>query len=393
MAGYDDIYKAALKATSKKELESSLNKLKKSNKDYNINEKKRDSNTHYAFTAAARLAFESKDNKALTKKVKWLRELGADPSEIAGGYALAGSSGYVKFYRTNFGADANKILRAYVLGGHDKYIGSYVKKYNATPLTVINAYAIRGDKEKCVAYYLKHKEIGLGARAKAMLSGFAEGEHHQYVADSFNESGQYSAPYIVYGYALAGNYSKMDDYLIGAKTNLGEPEGVKFYRSCIDIAGQGLAEGGHHELVEKFLKKIPMPPIKQFEEGYIKGGYPNKAKEYNLKSILDSYLEERTKNKDQYKHMSLPSFFRGYSLKEKTEAITELKKALDGEPNKIKDYLPVLRDGDLGKAIRKFVKAGIAEGLSEDKRVKTVSDLVNELDKKTNKPQPMPEGH
>ena len=56
---------------------------------------------------------KEKDND----RVEWVRELGANVSHIAQGYAIAGNHNHVETYRTQHQANVNHIAQGYAIAG------------------------------------------------------------------------------------------------------------------------------------------------------------------------------------------------------------------------------------------------------------------------------------
>ena len=107
----------------------------------------------------------------------------------------------------------------------------------------------------------------------------------------------------------------------------------------------------------------------------------------NFRTGLDSKLHEYLKNREskpvQYYHHGLFSIFKSksFSLKQKQEAVTALSEALQGKKVDLEKHLPALRNGDLGKTIRKFIESEAADFLFPlpDKDKRTVSAFVQRL--------------
>ncbi|QLZ68111.1 hypothetical protein FOLKNPGA_00889 [Legionella sp. PC1000] len=74
------------------------------------------------------------------------------------------------------------------------------------------------------------------------------------------------------------------------------------------------------------------------------------------------------------------------------EAIEALKNALKENPTNLLAHLSTLRKGELGGAIRVFVKQGLADKLLNGKTVHTVSDFITALHEQVNLNQPRTAG-
>ncbi|WED41960.1 hypothetical protein [Legionella cardiaca] len=107
---------------------------------------------------------------------------------------------------------------------------------------------------------------------------------------------------------------------------------------------------------------------------------------HNLITIIDNYLHNRqrfvnTKNGEgsEVKEYFFP-FFTSFqkSYKQKNEAVIALHKVLEGQSDNLLGHLSTLRDGKLGKSLRRFIKEGRADAIVGTP-VKTVRDFVNKL--------------
>lgn len=105
-----------------------------------------------------------------------------------------------------------------------------------------------------------------------------------------------------------------------------------------------------------------------------------------LKSLLDVYLEQRSAKTDAnkqtktYLHGRLFACFQ-FSFSQKEAAVTALKHALDGEPTDLLPHLATLRNGNLGKTLRAFIKEGHADAMVGHE-VRTVRDFVYGLNER-----------
>jgi hypothetical protein len=102
-----------------------------------------------------------------------------------------------------------------------------------------------------------------------------------------------------------------------------------------------------------------------------------------LKTLLTNYKEKRTAVVDsdgitkEYFHNK---FFAPTqkSFTQKSDAVDDLERALDGENVDLSKHLSTLRNGTLGKNLRAFIKAGHANNLV-DKEVTTIREFVAAL--------------
>lgn len=108
--------------------------------------------------------------------------------------------------------------------------------------------------------------------------------------------------------------------------------------------------------------------------------------EKQINYLLESYFEERvavTDSSGRTKEYFYGSFFSVFqkSFTQKREAVQALKSALQGKNVDLTDHLSTLRNGNLGKELRAFVKSGMGNTLV-GKEVTTVSDFVQALQEK-----------
>ncbi|MGC1181570.1 hypothetical protein [Legionella sp.] len=112
----------------------------------------------------------------------------------------------------------------------------------------------------------------------------------------------------------------------------------------------------------------------------------NFEKKFDINYLLESYLEKRKAVTDssgktkKYFHESLLSIFQK-SFTHKKDAVNALKSALKGEKVDLSEHLSTLRNGNLGKELRVFVKGGLGNALV-GKEVTSVSDFVQALEQK-----------
>ena len=319
---FDEIYKIALESNNFEELKRKLKRLHidaVAIKD------------GFFVTAGAQLA-----NKGKNDKVEWMRQLGADVRAIAQGYALAGHHERVEAYRTEHGADVKAIAQGYAVAGHHERVEAYRTEHGANVNDIALGYARAGHHERVEAYRTEH-----GADVKA----------------------------IALGYALAGHHERVETYRTehGANVN--------------DIA-LGYARAGHHERVEAYRTEHGAD-VRAIALGYALAGHHEKQKKYDINYLLDSYLKEKIAVTDSFgrtKEYFHGSFFSAFqkSFTKKREAVNALKSALEGNNIDLSEHLSILRNGNLGKELRAFVKSGMGNALV-GKEVITVSDFVQAL--------------
>ena len=118
-------------------------------------------------------------------------------------------------------------------------------------------------------------------------------------------------------------------------------------------------------------------------QGYALAGNHEKAKKYDINYLLNNYLIEREEVVDssgrrkEYFHGSFFAVFQK-SCTQKIAAVDALKLALNGDNVDLSEHISTLRNGNLGKELRAFVKSGMGNVLA-GKEVNTVSDFVQAL--------------
>lgn len=179
-------------------------------------------------------------------------------------------------------------------------------------------------------------------------------------------------PYHVTSLDLSGNFSnkKGEDL---AKIFGAIPSHVKTLR-----LGTDFYQKTNKELVKVF-SAIPSH-IK------VDSDNPEILKKYNINFILDSYIEKRKEVKDfsgKTKEYFYGGFFSNFqkSFNEKNEAIKALKSALNGNSVDLSSHLSTLRNGNLGRELRTFIKRGMGTALV-GKEVNTVTEFVMALSEK-----------
>ena len=118
-------------------------------------------------------------------------------------------------------------------------------------------------------------------------------------------------------------------------------------------------------------------------EGYKDANNHETRKKYDINYLLDSYLNQRTAVVDSSgttKEYFYGSFFSHFqkSYTQKKDAVSALKKALNGEQIDLSGHLSTLRNGTLGKELREFIKLGMGNGIVGTE-VNTVSSFVQAL--------------
>jgi hypothetical protein len=404
------VYQAAKEANSKDDLKKKLDKLAKSHSSFFIDEVKVMFESSIkavpeakilAFTAASRLAYEianTSDENNDQLSIKGLCELGASAEEIAMGFAVAGDATRADAYHKLKNVDPAVLVYGFFLGqGWEKggaLAQKYIDEYEVSPVVIAGALAARGDEKALDKYYeviSKDPKIDLLELIQticinaARCGNFSVVEDYKrfYPKDRTNDL----LPFIVKGYAMAGSAHIMDNFL-----ELVGKEIPEIDNNLVVHAIKGYIEVGAHNNVKTLCQQLKLKP-EIIAEAYIECGNTGRAKEYSIQTLLNSYYEERsavrdekTKEIKQYKGLPIPFFQK--SFKEKEEAITALVKVLNGEAPAnfdLRQHLSTLRDGNLGKALRKFVKEGMADHFVGEE-VRTVTAFITALEKKIPKP-------
>jgi hypothetical protein len=357
-------------------------------------------------TAAAQLAITGEE-----EKVEWMRLLGADINAIAQGYARAGNHKKVEFYRAIMHSEkinVDMLAIGYALAGNDKQVEEYRTKHHASVDAIAHGYAIAGNDKQVEVYRTKHH-----ASVHVIAEGYARAGNDKQV-EIYRTQHAASVDAIAKGYALAGNHKEVDKYCSKHNANiqavaqcyavagyharvglkLFKPSGGKFElitdRSAINInaIAQAYALAGRHEKVEEYRTQHGAD-VKEIIEGYKLAGNHEKRKKYDINYLLDSYLEKRKTvvtasgtTKDYFYGNFFSIFQKSY--KQKEQAVSALKKALQGEEVDLGVYLSTLRNGTLGKELRAFIKLGLANVIV-NKKVDTVSGFVQALQDKYSK--------
>jgi hypothetical protein len=342
--------------------------------------------------------------------VETFRQFGASVDGIAYGYALAGEEDKVEEYVTKYGASVKNVLIGrgrtrfspdpqndygvkyldpsdsnyskqninYLLFGHalgdsgehdeERHFSTIQKLLNdpnADIDWVVKGYAMANNIPQ-VEKYCRH----LKASSSAAAEGFAMGG--DLVKAEEYAKGDMSLIFL--GCAFAENHKALDKY------RHDNPE----YTNQIAYA---YACQGKHEQVEKY-RTLYRASSKIIAEGYKAAEiYPEKIKEYDLGALLQSYLDPKTAQHDKpgktkaYLHGHLPGFFQKNLTPEK-DAVKALISALNGDAEAasgLTKHLATLQNGNLGKDLRAFIKAGKANELVG--QVSSVTDFVKALEK------------
>jgi hypothetical protein len=387
---FDLIYKAIEDATSETDLKKKLDKLAKADPNFFIDEVKLYELTVVPFTAAGMWAFNktmSKSSKEDYEKVEWLCNLGANPQEIIMGFAYGGNESQVSHYQNLYHVDPSAIAYAFILG-HGREEGEQLaQEYLTTKgsrIAMAGALAFLGHEEELAKFYNQIKTEVDGNRLIQCICSNATAGGKQSLCEFYSKQYQGDKNEIKLGIVRANAFFGRHELVESAIQHGG--------KDLIEGAIKAYADAGFHEKVKALCKQYNVNP-EVAAQGYMERGNKNSAKQFDLNRLLDGYLEERGNVRDkhqnpkEYKGLNFP-FFQMFqkSFTEKKLAVAALKKAISGEqiPDNfdLTQHLSVLKDGNLGKALRQFVREGYADHFVKGKKVGTVTEFITNLDKK-----------
>jgi hypothetical protein len=347
MPGYKFIYNAALKANTEEEF---LEKIK--GKTFQFEEQQQDKKTKRYFTAASKLAYRKEH-----EKVAWLLKVHPGYiNEVIEAYAMRGCFKQINKYKEKHYFPNTAIAYGAAVGNRHKKIEFYVKKYPTNPLimdAIIKGYAIGGNKDMVDYYYTKYMH---NLHLPDIAQAYAEGGHDNLVNSIWSQIHTYE--------------------FLEKNPNLS----IKQFATNIAI---GYARLGNNEKVEDF--RYHGASVKSIADAYREIKNYEKLREYDLSTILETYLKERKDFRDsnnktkKYKGLPLPFFQK--SFKDKETAVNLLLQALRGKPVNLIPHLSTLRNGTLGKEIRAFIKAEKANELVSFP-INSVSSFIKALQKK-----------
>lgn len=173
----------------------------------------------------------------------------------------------------------------------------------------------------------------------------------------------------------------------------GKVEWMRQLGADVHTIALGYALADNNERVEAYRTQHGAS-VDSIAHGYAAVGNHEKQKKYDLRCLLDSYLTARTAVVDssgRTQDYFYGSFFAVFqkSFTQKRLAIIALKSALNGDNIDMSEHLPTLRNGNLGKELRAFIKLGLANVLVK-KEVNTVSDFVQALQDKNSHQHQLP---
>lgn len=332
---------------------------------------------------------------------------------IAAGYALGRDYDKVMFYFENHGASPDEIACSYAAIGEHSQVDMFVKQHGAKVGYVIKGYAFGGYDDK-VADLINsaenRKDMALDA-----VEGYAIAGNHDRICTLFN-SYELGATWIAEHYAHAYYFDKSDHY-------------IQAYDGDADFIASIYAKLGNHKKVKEYInskqKEIQdhISDIANIQEAYIVHGHineadlcrtqtvqlldsakaqilgsnvdsndeeadlcrtPAKAAKQVLIELLGSYQQKRAavidssgKTKQYFHGVFFSAFQKSFS--QKKSAVDDLISALEGNNVDLSKHLPILRNGNLGKILRAFVKSGAGNALVFGKEVNTVSDFIRAL--------------
>jgi hypothetical protein len=404
---YDLVFEAVTAATSKADLKKKLDELAKANPNFFIDGKQVVDGTKIPFTVASRLAFEAahRPDEIVHEKVGWLCELGANPEKAAMGFALAGDVERAEAYYQQYKLNPSALVFAFYLGkGVDGYqlAKKYVVNEGATWIPAAGGLAFRGEKDDLANFY---ESLILGDVDKTKLIqvicfNAAQSGNHK-LADKYfklyinDHKGNRNdiEPYMMQGIAMGSDSALQENFLNNVYAIAEEDKRKSDSLLYAVSAVKGFAMAGKHEEVEKICAKFKFVPEIDISEiaaqAYMQVGNKAKARKIGLNALLDCYLAERSDVRDtktgkpkQYKGLPFPFFQKSFDDKE--AAVKALKMVINREELPanfdLMQHLSTLRDGNLGKALRNFVKEGRADPFA-GKPVQTVTEFITELNK------------
>jgi hypothetical protein len=299
-------------------------------------------------------------------KVKECLDAGADIGAIAEGYAVVANHDAVLEYQ-NLGVDINEIVAMYALAGNhqkvDEYLVSYPSEISVD--TIARCYAEAGYDQQVEEYQVKYY-----ADPNLIVEMYAEVGNHLKV-EEYRTVYKVDVDFIASGYARGGNHNKVKEY-------------YQVHKACSEKIAQAYNEAGYFKKYQEysgFCEHSNSSPILG-DEDEIEGEQVKKE----LYNLLSTYKEKRSQELDfsnkikEYLHGNFFTFFQK-SFTQKCQAIDVLSRALENKSVDLRPHLSTLRNGNLGKDLRRFIKEGKANSLFS-KPVTTVSDFVEELQKK-----------
>lgn len=352
-------------------------------------------------------------------RVEWLLNMGVEPIYAAAGYA-----------RGNYIYGCNEIITKYYSGDYNSTIKSvrpihFSKEKRQDSIYDSSAsYEMGYDESYTCADLVVQSYVAGGhvapiriiTKNEAMVVvGLIDAEKYEdaraltaHRETKFFEQ-QYYKAMVAHAYAAMGKDEEASEFLDFEEET--EPE----YKLPADDKGaylclaEGYAKAGNHKKIQEMYqhKKLSMDDV---IDCYNLVGNTNRAdylKTYKMgpetfgphitkriwrsgvdpvsnapiEKILDTYLLQRklyTDSKDETKKYKDMRFF-GKSFEQKEKAVLALKAALKGEQVDLMEHLPTLRNGDLGRVIRAYVKAGRAgEGVT------TVREYIESLHNQVN---------
>jgi hypothetical protein len=141
-------------------------------------------------SVAAHLALEGHHDK-----VEWLRQLGANATDIAHVYAWAGNHELVEIYRTKHEVDVHAIAQGYARGGHHEQVEIYRIQHGANIKVIAYGYGQAGDRANVLKYDLelvlelyRHERAAIkdasGATAEYLHSSLFSSFQNSFTAES-----------------------------------------------------------------------------------------------------------------------------------------------------------------------------------------------------------------
>lgn len=300
------------------------------------------------FDTVYKLTLEATDIDDLKRKLGYLdvnaRKISNPYITAATQLAMDGNVDRAEWLR-ELGASNDSIAFGYAHAGNDEQVAIYFTEYCVNAYCIAMGYAMGGHIKQVAIYHAKYS-----LDANCIAIGYALGGHHEQVEACIREN-KIDINQLACAYARVGNIEKTEAFRLQyAEVNVD------------DIVGIYIDSKNHAGL-----------------------------KKYSINCLLDSYISEREAVRDSSgntKEYFYGSFFSSFqkSFTEKCNAVQCLQSALAGGDVDLSKHLSTLRNGQLGKELRAFIKSGMANDLV-GKPVNTVSDFVAALQEK-NSPKP-----
>jgi hypothetical protein len=159
------------------------------------------------FTIAGKLASQNKVQAAEN-----LRLLGADPTSIATGFALAGNHDMVIHYEQNYEVQIGPVAFGYAMANNHEKVEEYRPYVDIN--FIVQGFVFAGNHDKVKEYYKMYQ-----AHVDAIASAYAMAGYHDKVEEYRAVYGA-SVNEIARGYAFANNHKKVEEYRLNYDANI-----------------------------------------------------------------------------------------------------------------------------------------------------------------------------